>query len=157
MKSPSTPIAIYEFNKDFNLLINQIKANQMCSPSGYILSLVSTLQEAERLKAKNLLVMAPAEVFNLNNKIHDWVAQYIIPQMSHLGIKRVAFCVSKLPQELTEHMAVFGNQPEVGVFTSMPRAKAWIMGVSDKPESMLLKTTGFNHFSNPAHTEIAER
>ncbi|MCB9016725.1 MAG: hypothetical protein H6541_13135 [Lentimicrobiaceae bacterium] len=148
MKSPSTPKALYEFNKDFNLLINQIEADQMRSPSGYILSLVAMLQETERLKARNLMVMAPAEVFHLNNKIHDWVAQYIIPQMSHLGVKRVAFCVSKLPAELTEHIAVFGNEPEVGVFTSMPRAKAWIMGVSDKPESALLNQARFNNFQN---------
>jgi len=143
MKNPLSHKSRFEFLNEFKLLINHIDPHKVIAPSGYILNLISLLDEAERLKATKLLVLAPAEVYDLDFKMHDWVSRYLIPQMNHLGIKRVAFCVSRFPEKINEHSTIFGHSPEVGVFTSMPRAKAWVLGVTDKPESILLNNSRF--------------
>lgn len=119
------------------MLVNHIDPDEVVSPTSYILNLLTLLDEACRLKATNLLILAPAEVYHLDFKMHDWVSLYLIPQMNHMGIERIAFCVNKLPENMDEQKTIFGQKPEVGVFSCMPRAKAWILGVSDKPVSML--------------------
>lgn len=126
----------FEFITEFSLLIDHIDPHLVKSPSGYIMNLLSLLDEAKRLHAINLLVLAPAEVYHLNLKMHDWVSRYLIPQMNHSGIKRLAFCVTCVPEKMEEHRTISGNSPEIGIFSSMPMAKAWILGISDRNEGI---------------------
>jgi hypothetical protein len=122
----------FEFLQNHSILVNHVNGGEVVSPSSYILNLISFLDEAERLKATLLLVMAPSEVYQMNFKMHDWVSRYLFPQMSHIGIKKIAFCVNSLPADMKEHKSTFGQNPEIGVFTSMPEAKAWMLDVLDK-------------------------
>lgn len=136
MINPVTRKSNFEFLQEFSLLIDHIDPQLVVSPSGYIMNLLSLLDEAQHRKAVNLLVLAPAQVYHLNFRMHDWVSSYLIPQMKHAGIERIAFCVNKLPEEMEEQRTIFGRFPEIGVFSSMPRAKAWILGVSDRNDSL---------------------
>ncbi|MFH1121024.1 MAG: hypothetical protein V1775_14495 [Bacteroidota bacterium] len=122
----------FEFLADHGMLINHVNVRDVVSPSSYILNLISFLDEAERQKATRLLVLAPAEVYHMDFKMHDWVSRYLFPQMNHIGIRKIAFCVKSLPENMNEHKATFGHNPEIGVFTSMPEAKAWILDVLDR-------------------------
>ncbi|PKN93439.1 MAG: hypothetical protein CVU43_24765 [Chloroflexi bacterium HGW-Chloroflexi-5] len=126
----------FEFLPDHSILINHVNLCRIKTPSSYILNLLELLDEAERLKATKLLVMASSEVFHMDFKMHEWVSRYLFPQMKHIGVLKIAFCVKSLPDSMAEHKATFGQQPEIGVFTSMPEAKAWIMGVLDKTVSL---------------------
>jgi hypothetical protein len=132
MKKSTNSKPQFEFLADHSILINHVNENFVVSPSSYILNLIAFLDEAERLKATKLLVMAPSEVYHMDFKMHEWVSRYLFPQMNHIGISKIAFCVKSLPEDMAEHKATFGQQPEIGVFTSMPEAKAWIMGLLDK-------------------------
>lgn len=136
MKKQNEPKPQFEFLSEHGILIDHVSSQSVSSPSSYILNLIAFLDEAERLKAKLLLVLAPAEVYHMDFKMHEWVSKYLIPQMSHLGILKIAFCAKSLPEEMNEHTATFGKNPEIGVFTSMPEAKAWIMGIIDKKFSL---------------------
>lgn len=132
MIKPSGSRTPFEFLADHGMLINHVNEGHVNSPSSYILNLIAFLDEAERLKATKLLVLAPSEVYHMNFKMHEWVSRYLFPQMNHIGISKIAFCVKSLPAVMKEHKATFGQQPEIGVFTSMPEAKAWILGLLDK-------------------------
>lgn len=132
MKKSTNTKPQFEFLADHSILINHVNENLVVSPSTYILNLINFLDEAERLKATNLLVMAPSEVYHMDFKMHEWVSRYLFPQMNHIGIEKIAFCVKSLPKDMAEHKATFGQNPEIGVFTSMPEAKAWVMGLINK-------------------------
>ncbi|NTW23593.1 MAG: hypothetical protein HGA37_02745 [Lentimicrobium sp.] len=122
----------FEFLSDHGILINHVNSHYITSPSSYILNLFSFIDEAQRLKATKMLVMATSEVYHMELKMHEWVSRYLFPQMNHIGIKKIAFCVKKIVDEQNDHKATFGHQPEIGIFTSMPEAKAWILDVPDK-------------------------
>lgn len=132
MKKSTSSKPQFEFLADHGILINHVNENYVVSPSSYILNLIAFLDEAERLKATKLLVMAPSEVYHMDFKMHEWVSRYLFPQMNHIGIKKIAFCVKSLPEDMAEHKATFGQKPEIGVFTSMPEAKAWILDLLTK-------------------------
>jgi len=132
MKKSTNSKPQFEFLADYSILINHVNENLVVSPSSYILNLIAFLDEAERLKATKLLVIAPSEVYHMDFKMHEWVSRYLFPQMNHIGILKIAFCVKSLPEDMAEHKATFGQQPEIGVFTSMPEAKAWILDLLNK-------------------------
>jgi len=126
----------FEFVEKYNILINHVNTKYNDSPSSYILDLTRFIKEADRLKADRLLVIASSEVFNLNMRMYEWISSYLFPQMKHSGIKKIGFCASTKSDSVTRHKAIFGIDPEVGVFTSMPEAKAWVLDLTEQMASL---------------------
>ncbi len=122
----------FEYISKFKLLISKARPETQGSFTDYTLFFFSFLREAELHPVENIIISSPAMPEEFSRKLHNWFNDYILPQLRHLGVNRIAI-VCGSPQCKNPGSPVFyGKNPETGLFPSMPEAKAWIAGLFNK-------------------------
>lgn len=123
-----------DFLSELGLLIKKVAPEQVSSTANFLQVINSCISEAEQKEAQNLIISAPYDSPLFERRLRSWIMQYLIPQMKHIGVKRVAFVMQKencLPHQIVHQVYHF---PEIGVFTTIPDALGWIMDLI-KPTS----------------------
>jgi hypothetical protein len=126
--------------RDFNLLIKKVTPGSLNSTADFLILLHSYIAEAERDGVKNLIIAAPHDSLLFKRKIKAWIVQFLLPQMRHIGVKRVAFVMQSENAANKGISHIILQSPEIGVFASMPEAIGWAMGLSGMPETIISRS-----------------
>ena len=122
--------AHYEFINNFKLLIKRIAPGSIKTTVDFALILHEILSEVKETNARNLIITVPSDSMILKKKIKSWIFKYLLPQMQTIGIMRVAFV---LQHKYVDHPEIIYNAKkdfEVGIFSYLSEATAWIMQLS---------------------------
>lgn len=134
MSTQAAPDSQFEYISRFKLLISKAHSGAQCSFTDYTLFFFSFLREAELHPVENIIISSPALPDEFSMKLHTWFNDYILPQLRHLGVNRIAIVTGSPKSKNQERPVYFGINPETGLFSSMPEAKAWITGLFNKSE-----------------------
>lgn len=119
-----------DFLSELGLLIKKVAPEQVSSTADFLQAINSCITEAEQKEAQNLIISAPYDSPLFDRRLRLWIVKYLIPQMKHIGVKRVAFVMQKencLQRKLVHQVYHF---LEIGVFTTIPDALGWIMNLT---------------------------
>lgn len=125
--------AHYEFINNFKLLIKKIAPGGIKTTVDFVLILHGILSEVKETKARNLIITIPTDSILFKKKIKTWTFKYLLPQMQTIGIMRVAFVMQ---HKYLDHPEIIHNAEkdfEVGIFSYLSEATAWIMELSTGP------------------------
>lgn len=122
-----------DYIRNFDLLIKKIAPGLTYTTVDFLILLDNLIVEVKHSGARNLIIAASHASPIFENKIKTWILQYILPQMYNSGIKRIAFVMQGKTTGLEEiiHIPIKGF--EVGIFSSLSGATAWIMNLSLAP------------------------
>ena len=135
MSTQSLPEPQYEYNSRFSLLISKTPPGGKITFTDYTLFLFSFLREAELHPVRNVIITSPDLPKEFSEKLHIWFNNYIIPQFNHLGVVRIAIVTGPGNNRNKKRPVFCGIKPEIGLFSSMPEAKAWITGLFNQSET----------------------
>jgi hypothetical protein len=122
---------------NFKLLIKKVSPGSLNSTADFLILLHSYIAEAERAGVQNLIIAAPHDSLMFKRKIKTWIIQFLLPQMKHIGVKRVAFVMQTENGTDKEISHIILQSPEIGVFINMPEAIGWTMGLINMPETII--------------------
>ncbi len=138
--------AHYEFINNFKLLIKRIAPGSIKTTVDFVLLLHGILAEVKETKAVNLIITIPTDSLLFKKKIKTWTFKYLLPQMQTIGIMRIAFVMQ---HKYVDHPEIIHNAKkdfEIGIFSYLSEATAWIMELS--PGSYRMATCGKNFQQN---------
>ena len=121
------------FIRNFDLLIKKIAPGDVSTTFDIVVLLDGFIAEVKKTGARNLIISASHTSPIFEHKIKTWIIQYILPQMQSIGIRRLAYVMqgeSTMPHEIIRTPKI---DFEVGMFTSLSAATAWIMDLSLTP------------------------
>lgn len=125
---------------DFNLLIKKVATGSLNSTADFLILFHSYIADAEKAGVKNLIIAAPHDSLQFKRKIKAWIIQFLLPQMRHIGVKRVAFVMQSESATDERISHIFLAKPEIGIFISMPEAIGWAMGLTSLPGTIISKS-----------------
>jgi hypothetical protein len=125
--------AHYQFINNFKLLIKRIAPGSIKTTVDFVIILHGILSEVKETNARNLIISIPTDSILFKKKIKTWTFKYLLPQMQTIGIRRVAFVMQ---HKNVDHPEIIHNKKkgfEVGIFSYLSEATAWIMELSTGP------------------------
>ncbi|MDY0103980.1 MAG: hypothetical protein RBS07_13680 [Lentimicrobium sp.] len=133
MTSKYPDIAQYEFIDKFKLLIKRISPGSIKTTVDFVILLHGILAEVKGAKAENLIITIPTDSMLFKREIKRWTFKYLLPQMQTIGIKRVAFVIQHKYVNHPETICDENKDFEVGIFSYLAEATAWILKLSASP------------------------
>lgn len=144
--------SLKDFIHNFDLLIKKIAPGEVNTTLEFVVLLDSFIAEVKKTGARNLIISAPHTSPMFKHKIKTWIIQYILPQMQSIGIRRLAFAVQRENIGLDEIISNPKKNFEVGIFTSLSVATAWIMNLSfSTGQTRICEALSSEYFSQYPH------
>lgn len=126
-KSPSS----YEYNSKYRMLVVRTNPDSMPKFTDYILFFFSFLKEIEINPVENIVIHTPDFPIAYITKMHFWFNNYILPQLIHLDVCRIAIVTGIKTNNPTyvPESSESQQKPLIGKFSTIAEAKAWIIGL----------------------------
>ncbi len=126
----------FEYNSNYRMLVVKAYPADMKKFTDYILLFFSLFKEVELNPVENIIIYTPDFPVQFISKMHYWFNNYILPQLTHLDVCRIAL-VTGMPTAIQSQGAASATEhhrPAISKFSSLPEAKAWIIGLISKIE-----------------------
>ena len=127
---PPNDNSLKGYMRDFDLLIKKIAPGEVWTTFEFVVLLNGFIAEVRKTGAKNLIISASHTSPIFEHKIKTWIIQFILPQMQCIGIRRLAFVMQDEISKPHEIIRIPNKNFELGIFTSLSAATAWVMNLS---------------------------
>ncbi|GEM_PF-3521021 len=114
-----------EYDKGNDLLIHRID-DETLELREHIEKVSSFMEYIERFQPYRVLIHGPWNNLRFDMQLKGWIDNVLLPQVSKTRVRKIAFLIDNLPEELLNLVDVQNQKLSIRIFVNQKDALLWL-------------------------------
>jgi hypothetical protein len=115
-----------EYDKGNDLLIHRID-DETLELREHIEKVSSFMEYIERFQPYRVLIHGPWNNLRFDMQLKGWIDNVLLPQVSKTRVRKIAFLIDNLPEELLNLVDVQNQKLSIRIFVNQKDALLWLI------------------------------
>jgi len=114
-----------EYDKSNDMLIHRID-DETLELREHIEKVSSFMEYIERFQPYRVLIHGPCNNLRFDMQLKGWIDNVLLPQVSKTRVRKIAFLIDNLPEELLNLVDVQNQKLSIRIFVHQKDALLWL-------------------------------